>query len=67
MQVEKITIDFIPYQGRIAGAALLLSILSILAGLLIVAVQGKFQGLAAGFRGVEGIGEAASWRPGWAG
>ena len=45
---------------RIAGAALLLSILSILVGLLIVATQGRFRGLAAGFMGVEGIGEAAS-------
>ena len=45
---------------RNAGAALLLSILSILVGLLIVATQGRFRGLAAGFMGVEGIGEAAS-------
>ena len=45
---------------RIAGAALLLSILSILVGLLVVATQGKFRGLAAAFMGVEGFGASAS-------
>ena len=52
--------EFFDSAERIAGAALLLSILSILVGLLIVATQSKFRGLAAAFMGVEGMGEAAS-------
>ena len=48
------------HQGKIAGIALLLSILSIVVGIIIVATQGKLGGLAAAFRGVEGIGEASS-------
>lgn len=51
---------FVTYQGKFAGIALLLSILSIAIGLGIVAAQGRLYGLAAGFRGVEGIGQAAS-------
>ncbi len=47
--------DFVTYQGKIAGIALLLSLLSLAVGLIIVAAQGKVYGLAAGFRGVEGI------------
>lgn len=52
--------DVVPYQGRVAGAALLLSVGSIVLGFLIVARQGRMHGLTAGFRGVEGAGEAAS-------
>ena len=51
---------FVTYQGKFAGIALLLSILSIAIGLGIVVAQGRLYGLAAGFRGVEGIGQAAS-------
>jgi hypothetical protein len=46
-------------QGRIAGAALLVSLVSIVVGLLVVAVQGNLGGLSAGFRGIEGIGKTA--------
>lgn len=52
--------DFAAYQGKVAGAALLLSFLSISVGFVVVIAQGKFQGLAAAFRGVEGIGEGAT-------
>lgn len=45
---------------RVAGAALILSIVAILIGLGIAGAQGRVHGMAAGFRGVEGIGEAAS-------
>jgi|GEM_PF-5418651 len=41
-------IDFAVYHGKIAGAALMLSILSIAVGLTIVAAQGRLYGLAAG-------------------
>ena len=52
--------DFKVYQGALAGIALLLSFLAMMVGFAIVIVQGKLGGLAAAFRGVEGIGEAAS-------
>lgn len=59
-KVETNMMDFAGFQGRVAGSALLLSILSLVFGLLIIALQGKFGGLAASFSGVEGIGEKAS-------
>jgi hypothetical protein len=46
--------------SKFAGAALLASVLSIAVGLMIVAYQGNLRGLAAAFRGVEGIGSEAS-------
>lgn len=47
-------------QGRLAGIALLLSVASIIVGLVVVTMQGTLRGLSAGFRGVEGVGDAAS-------
>lgn len=46
--------------GRIAGALILSSVVVIGAGMLALQVQGTLGGLASGFRGVEGIGQAAS-------
>jgi hypothetical protein len=48
--------DFVTYQGKVAGGALLLSLLSLAVGLIIVAAQGKVYGLAAAI----GIGGAVS-------
>lgn len=45
---------------RIAGAALLLAIMSIVVGLAVVGMQGTLRRPSAGFRGIEGIGEKAS-------
>ena len=52
--------DLVAYQGKIAGAALVLSLVSIGIGLIIIGIQGKFGGLAASFSGVEGFGDRAS-------
>jgi len=52
--------DLVVHQGKIAGATLILSILSLGIGLVIIGIQGKFGGLAASFSGVEGFGERAS-------
>lgn len=52
--------DFFASQLKMAGTALLLSILSLVIGLIIIALQGKIGGLAASFRGPAGMGETAS-------
>ena len=53
-------IDLVAYQGKIAGAALLLSLAFLVIGLAIIGIQGKFGGLAASFSGVEGFSDTAS-------
>ena len=53
-------IDLVSYQGRVAGAALLLSLVSLVIGMVIIGIQGKFGGLAASFSGVEGFGDTVS-------
>ena len=45
---------------HIAGALLVLALLITGVGFIVVAVQGRIGGLEAAFKGVEGIGEAAS-------
>lgn len=45
---------------RVAGAALLLSMAAVVVGLAVAGAQGRLHGMAAGFRGVEDVGEAAS-------
>jgi hypothetical protein len=52
--------DVASYQARIGGVALLLSVAAIAVGFAVIAAQGRMHGLTAGFRGVEGVGEAAS-------
>ncbi len=52
--------DLVIHQGKIAGAALIISLLSLGIGLVIIGIRGKFGGLAASFRGVEGLGDRAS-------
>lgn len=48
------------YPLRLAGISLLLSVFSILMGMIVILLRGDLNGLAAGFKGVEGIGRAAS-------
>ena len=45
---------------RVTGAVLVLSILITFAGILVVVIQGRVEGLEAAFKGVEGIGEDAA-------
>lgn len=52
--------DMVSYQARIGGVALLLSVAAIAVGFGVIAAQGRMHGLTAGFRGVEGVGEAAT-------
>ena len=45
---------------HVAGALLVLGMLITLAGIIVVAIQGKVEGLEAAFKGVEGIGDETS-------
>ena len=45
---------------RVVGALLVMGMLITLAGIVVVVIQGKVEGLEAAFKGVEGIGEDAA-------
>ena len=45
---------------HVTGVLIVLGMLITLAGIIVVVIQGKVEGLEAAFKGVEGIGEAAS-------
>lgn len=52
--------DIVSYQAKIGGVALLASVAVTAVGFGVIAAQGRMHGLTAGFRGIEGVGEAAS-------
>lgn len=54
------TASLISSNAKIAGACLILSVLGIGIGMVIIAVNGTLHGLTAAYRGVVGIGQAAS-------
>lgn len=52
--------EFAAYQGKVAGAALLLALLTYVVAIAIVAAKGEYAGFTAGLTGYEDIGDKVS-------